>query len=142
MNFHRGAPIQQGAGLGSIFSGLFRTLMPVAKTAVKTVGKIAKSDGVRSAGRYLKKEATRAAIDTALEALNGKQVGVAAKKRLKNATKNILQASRNRIETPSSKTPARKGTTKRKNVRLPTKNFKRRRVEEEPLFDDDEYGYY
>ena len=142
MNFHRGAPIQQGAGLGSIFSGLFRSLMPMAKTAVKTVGKIAKSDGVRSAGRYLKKEATRAAIDTALEALNGKSVGVAAKKRLKNATRNILEASRKRIETPPSKSPARKGTTKRKNVRLQTKNVKRRRVEEEPLFDDDEYGDY
>ena len=86
--------LQLGAGLGSIFSSLFRSLVPVAKGAAKTIGKIAKNEGVRSAGRYLKKEAGRAAIDTALEALDGKTVGVAAKKRLKSATRNILQAGK------------------------------------------------
>ena len=137
MNFHRGVPIQQGAGLGSMFSGLFRALVPAAKTAVKT---IAKNDGIRSAGKYLKKEATRAAVDTALEALQGKPVGAAAKKRLKTATKNILQASKRNLG--ESRTQKRKGTTKRKHVRFQTnRNFKRRkRVEQdEPLFDDDEY---
>ena len=94
MHYHRGVAIQQGAGLGSIFSGLFRTLVPVAKRAVRTVGRFVKSDGVKSAGKYLGKQATRAAVDTALEALEGKPVGKAAKARLKNATKNILQAAK------------------------------------------------
>ena len=43
----------------------------MAKGAAKTIGKIAKNEGVRSAGRYLKKEAGRAAINMALEALDG-----------------------------------------------------------------------
>ena len=64
--------MQQGAGLGSIFSGLIRTLAPAAKSAVKSIGRFVKSDGVKSAGRYLKKEATTAAVDTALEALEGR----------------------------------------------------------------------
>ncbi len=138
MNFHRGAPIQQGAGLGSIFSGLFRTLVPVAKTAAKTVGKIAKSKGVRSAGRYLKKEATRAALDSALEALEGKKVGTAAKRRLKTATKNILLAGKG-VEAPY----ARERGTKRKNVKFQMGNAKRRRkkIEQKPLFDDDDDHY-
>ena len=80
MRYHRGPSIPLGAGLGSIFSSLFRTLVPVAKGAAKTIGKIAKNEGVRSARRYLKKEAGRAAIDTALEALDGKTVGVTGKK--------------------------------------------------------------
>lgn len=134
MNFHRGAPLQQGAGLGSVFSGLFRTLVPVAKTAAKTIGKIAKNKGVRSAGRYLKKEATRAAIDTALEALDGKKVGTAAKRRLQTATRNILQAAK---ENDLYYAPRR--GTKRKNVRFPTTNAKRRKkIKPKPLFDDED----
>ena len=72
--------VKVGAGLGSIFNSLFRSLVPVAKDAAKTIGKIVRNEGVRSAGRYLKKEAGRTAIDSALEALDGKAVGAAAKR--------------------------------------------------------------
>lgn len=135
MSFHRGLPIQQGAGLGSMFNSLFRTLVPVAKRAVKSIGSVVKSDGVKSAGRYLKKEATRAAVDSALEALEGKKVGASAKKRLKNATKNVLLAARSYEE----KKP--KQNRKRKNVKNHTTvSRKRRKVRQEPLFSDEEYG--
>lgn len=124
-----------------MFSGLLRTLMPVAKTAVKTVGKIAKNKGVRSVGRYLKNEAKKAAVDTALEALEGRPVGAAAKKRLKTATRSILQRTRE----PDSAAPyARRQTTKRKTVRLETAKFKRRKTRvgrQEPLFYDDDGEY-
>ena len=135
MNFHRGLRIQQGAGLGSMFSGLFRALVPAAKTAATTIGKIAKNKSVRSAGRYLRKQATRAAVDSALEALEGKKVGAAAKRRLKTATKNILQASK-RNEVPYR----RLGGAKRKNVRFQIRNPKKRRrsLDKRPLFDDDD----
>ena len=115
MNFHRGAPIQQGAGLGSMFSGLFRSLIPAATGTL---------------GKYAKMEATRAAVDTALEAIEGKPVGAAAKRRLKTATKNILKASK-RKESPNIRGRGR--GAKRKNVK-----FKRRKVEDDqiPLFDD------
>ena len=124
MNFHRGASIQQGAGLGSMFSGLFRTLIPAA---VRTLGKVAKSD----VGKYAKMQATRAAVDSALEALEGKPVGAAAKRRLKTATKNILTASKRKLS------PNNGGRGPR---------YKRRKVEQDqvPLFDsadddDDDY---
>ena len=71
MNYHRGPSWHQGAGIGSLFSGIFCGLMPVAKSAVKTIGKVAKSDVVKSAGRALKKHATQAALETALDALDG-----------------------------------------------------------------------
>ena len=117
MNFHRGAPIQQGAGLGSMFSGLFRALMPAARTAARTLGKVAKSD----IGKYAKMEATRSAVDTALEALEGKPVGAAAKRRLKTATKNILLESKRKL------TPNNRGRGR---------GAKRKQVDQVPLFDD------
>ena len=128
--------MQAGAGLGSIFSSLFRSLVPVAKGAAKTIGKIARSEGVRSAGRYLKKEAGRAAIDTALEALDGRTVGAAAKKRLKSATRNILLTGKASRPAQVSKRPV-----KRKNSAQAVRSGKRRKTKQKPLFyveDDDD----
>ena len=98
--------------------------------------------GVRSAGRYLKKEAGRAAIDTALEALDGKAVGAAAKKRLKSATRNILLAGKASRPAQASKRPV-----KRKNSTHAVGSGKRRKTKQKPLFyveddnDDDEDDY-
>ena len=64
--------------------------MPVARSAVKTIGKVARSALIRSAGKALKKEATKAVVETALEALEGQPVGRKAKQRLKSATRGIL----------------------------------------------------
>ena len=79
MNYHSGLRWQRGSGIGSLFSGIFRGLMPVARSAVKTIGKVARSAPIRSAGKALKKEATKAAVETALEALEGQPVGRKAK---------------------------------------------------------------
>ena len=60
--------------------------MPVARSAVKTIGRVARSAPIRSAGKALKKEATKAAVETAFEALEGQLVGRKAKQCLKSAT--------------------------------------------------------
>ena len=57
--------------------------MPVARSAVKTIGRVARSTLIRSAGKALKKEATKAMVETALEALEGRPVGRKAKQRFK-----------------------------------------------------------
>ena len=44
-----GIPYQRGYGLGSFFKGIFRTILPVAKSALKTVGKQALSTGAQIA---------------------------------------------------------------------------------------------
>ena len=134
MRYHSGPPIQQGAGLGSIFSGLFRTLIPAAKGAVKTLSKVAKSPTAKSAGRFLRDQVKEAAVSTALDALEGKSFGSSAKNRLKTATKNILHAAQN-------KGGPRKGTPSRKRkVKQPSVKAKRRRIRQrEPLFEDDYY---
>ena len=132
MRYHRGPPIQQGAGLGSIFSGLWRTLIPAAKGAVKTLGKIAKSPTAKSAGRFLRDQVKEAAVNTALDALEGNSFGSSAKNRLKTASKNILHAAKGE---PRKSTPSRK-----RRVKQPSVKVKRRRIRQrEPLFEDDFY---
>ena len=64
--------------------------MPVARSAVKTIGRVARSALIRFAGKALKKEATKAVVETALQALEGQAVGRKAKQRLKSATRGIL----------------------------------------------------
>ena len=90
MNYHSGLRWQRGSGIGSLFSGIFRSLMPVARSAVKTIGRVARSAPIRSAGKALKKEVTKAEVETALEALEGQPVGRKAKQRLKSAIRSIL----------------------------------------------------
>ena len=86
MNYHSGLHWQRGSGIGSLFSGIFRGLMPAAKSTIKTIGRVAKSAPIKSVGKALKKEATKAAVETAIEALEGQPVGRKAKQRLKSAT--------------------------------------------------------
>ena len=64
--------------------------MPVAKSAVKTIERVARSAPIKAAGKALKKEATKAAVETTLKALEGQPVGKKAKQRLKSATRGIL----------------------------------------------------
>ena len=51
---------------------------------------MARSAPIRSAGKALKKESTKGAVETALEALECQPVGGKAKQRLKSATCGIL----------------------------------------------------
>ena len=127
MNYHRGPRWQQGAGIGSLFSGIFRGLMPVAKSAIKTIGKVAKSNVVKSAGRTLK----NAAVETALDALDGKPVGQRAKQQLKTATRNILLNAANQSESKGNIPTSKKRKKLRQNYPV-----KRRRLRRQPMFDD------
>ena len=138
MNYHTGLRIQRGAGIGSLFAGLFRGLMPMAKSAVKGIGKVIKSDAAQAAGKYFKKEATKAAVDTALEAIEGKKVGQAAKHRLKSATKNILLHAAKQADGNNNKNNNNKSSRpkkRRKNIKLLTN--KKRKIRNVPLFDND-----
>ena len=48
-----GLPYQRGGGLGSIFRGIFRALLPIAKSAGKTVGRQALRTGAEIASDVL-----------------------------------------------------------------------------------------
>jgi len=48
-----GLPYQRGAGLGSLFRGLFRAILPVAKSGGKSVGRQALQTGTEIASDVL-----------------------------------------------------------------------------------------
>ena len=133
MNYHSGLRWQRGSGIGSLFSGIFRGLMPVARSAVKTIGRVARSTPIRSAGKALKKEATKASVETALEALEGQPVGRKAKQRLKSATRGILLNAARQADT-GNEYRAQNLSRKRKTPSIAKSRKKRRRITKEPLF--------
>ena len=133
MNYHSGLRWQRGSGIGSLFSGIFRGLMPVARSAVKTIGRVARSALIRSAGKALKKEATKAAVETALEALEGQPVGRKAKQRLKSATRGILLNAARQADT-DNEYRAQNLSRKRKTPSIAKSRKKRGRITKEPLF--------
>ena len=53
MTYFRGTQHQRGSGIGSLFSGLIRAVMPAAKSALKAVGREAMRTGVAVASDAL-----------------------------------------------------------------------------------------
>ena len=63
--YHRGVILQKGRGVGSVFSSLFRTLLPIGKAVIKSTPSIIKSTARSPIGRKLKRSARKLASDTA-----------------------------------------------------------------------------
>ena len=63
--YHRGVILQKGRGVGSVFSSLFRTLLPIGKAVIKSTPSIIKSTARSPIGRKLKRSAKKLALDTA-----------------------------------------------------------------------------
>ena len=133
MNYHSGLRWQPGSGIGSLFSGIFRGLMPVAKSTIKTIGRVARSAPVKSVGKALKKEVTKAAVETAIEALEGQPVGRKAKQRLKSATRGILLNAARQVDS-NDEYRIQNSNRKRKPSSITQSRKKRRKISKEPLF--------
>ena len=52
--YHRGVILQKGRGVGSVFSSLFRTLLPIGKAVIKSTPSIIKTTAKSPIGRKLK----------------------------------------------------------------------------------------
>ena len=63
--YHRGVILQKGRGVGSVFSSLFRTLLPIGKAVIKSTPSIIKSTARSPIGRKWKRSAKKLALDTA-----------------------------------------------------------------------------
>ena len=76
-----GVRYQRGAGIGNIFRGLFRTLLPLAKSAGKSIGKQALATGAQ----------------VALDTLDGQNIGEAFEARGKEAATNLIKKGAGRL---------------------------------------------
>ena len=92
-----GTPYQRGAGLGSLFRGIFRSLMPIVKSAGKAIGKQALSAGA----------------EIASDVVAGKPIKAAVKRRSKASVSALLSKAAAEIEGPKRK---RKPVKKRRKL--------------------------
>ena len=82
MTFFQGSQHQRGSGLGALFGGLFRAIMPAAKSALKAVGR----------------EALRTGIGVASDALAGQNVTQALEMRGRDAASTLLNKAKRKLD--------------------------------------------
>ena len=80
MPYFAGAQVQQGYGLGNLFSSIAKSVLPLVKKGAKTLGKQVLQSGVEFASDVLHGKAKQAAIDQA-----------------RAASSNLLQAAQQKI---------------------------------------------
>lgn len=73
INYYQGIPFQKGYGFGGIFRSLFRAAVPLFKSGAKAVGK----------------QLFHTGVDMLNDISHGDNIEVAAKRRLKEAGKNL-----------------------------------------------------
>lgn len=109
---HTGPRYQRGAGLGSIFGSIFRTLIPVigrvGKAAAKTGIKLAKSQAGRAVIKKAKRELKQTGINLASNIATGQDVGQGLKKDLKRASQRVANTI---VRTQQLRTRGLKPTT-------------------------------
>lgn len=97
-----GVPYQRGAGLGSLFRGIFRALLPVVKSAGKTIGKQALATGA----------------EIASDVVAGKTLSSSAKSRAKAGASTLLRkAADNLVQEGEGLGRRKKRVVKRKRIR-------------------------
>lgn len=113
----RGATIQKGRGIGSLFSSILRGAMPLLKSGAKAVGKQLMSSGANVVNDLLDgKELKSSAVQN---------FSVGGKKLLSSFTNNLSQATKQRVNR-KRKVAAKsvKKGNKRKRTNKPTNIFK------------------
>lgn len=91
---------QRGRGLGSIFAGVFKGLVPLVRSALK-IGKSAlKSPAAKRLLKDVKKEALRAGINVSSDVLAGENLGKSAQKNLVRVKKRVISSAKKNIAKP------------------------------------------
>ena len=80
--YHRGVILQTGRGIGSVFSLLFRTLLPIGKAVIKSTPSIIKSSAKIPIGRNFKRSVKKLALNTAKNLIETGDINKTLKKRV------------------------------------------------------------
>ena len=110
-----GLPHQRGGGLGSFFRGIFRALLPLAKSAGKAVGKQALATGAQIAS----------------DVVAGKNIKAAAKLRTRKGASKLLRSAASKLGRGLGRKPIkrrRKRPIKRKAATKRRRTAKKRRL--------------
>jgi len=94
MRFHQGAELQRGRGFGALFSGLLRTLMPIAKVGLSAGKRVLQSDFVKNLGSKALDIGKDMAKNIAADVLSGESFSQSAMNEVDVAKKKIGEAIR------------------------------------------------
>ena len=92
MPYFAGAGVQQGYGLGNLFSSIAKSVLPLVKKGAKTLGK----------------QVLQSGVDFASDVLQGKNVKQAAIDQAKAAGTNLLQAAQRKRKAAPRKVQKKK----------------------------------
>ena len=92
MPYFAGARVQQGYGLGNLFSSIVKSVLPLVKKGAKTLGK----------------QVLQSGVDFASDVLQGKNVKQAAIDQAKAAGTNLLQATQRKRKAAPRKVQKKK----------------------------------
>ncbi len=118
--------ISRGAGVGSIFTSLYSSLIPIVKGIVKIGTKAARSDLGKAVLKDVKRTATQAGLEATGQILQGENVLKASKTALKDAGASIAKQAKARGEralaaasSPIGALPAKKTRPSQKKKKNP-----------------------
>lgn len=114
MNFHSGIRIQRGRGIGSVFAGLFRSFIPIAKKGIEIGKKIINSSIVKNIASTALDSGKKAAVNVAADFLEGKNYKKTAQEELEEAKNKIASTIRGRGKNRKRKRGALKKLPKSK----------------------------
>lgn len=89
----------RGAGIGSIFSNIYSSVVPLFKSAFKIGSKLAKTDVGKSVIKSAKKKAMQAGINVVNDALQGKNVVASTKQQVQNIKQDLKKGISRGLET-------------------------------------------
>lgn len=94
MRFHQGVELQRGRGFGSLFSGLFRSFIPIAKAGLNAGKRVLQSDYARNLSSKALDVGKDLVKNIAADVLSGESFSNAAANEVNVAKKKIGEAIR------------------------------------------------
>ena len=92
----------KGVGVGSLFSGLIREVIPMSKSSINNLNKVIDTKSIKVLGKTLQNEAAESAINETLNLLKKKKIKRSKKNQLKKIAKNILSTTNKKKEIKKS----------------------------------------
>jgi hypothetical protein len=119
MRFHQGVELQRGRGFGALFSGLVRTLIPIAKVGLRAGKRVLQSDFAKNLGSK--------ALDVGKDMVKNIAADVLAGESFSNSASNEVDIAKKKISEAIRGSGRKSRSRKRKRIQFPKKSRKRLR---------------
>ena len=103
--------MQRGAGIGQVFTNIFRRLLPLAKSLFSVGKQAAKTSTGQRVLKVARDSAFQAGLNVANDALQGEKVTKALRKRTKEAGQKVIQSALERGRGGTKRRAVSKGAT-------------------------------